>query len=64
MRLPYAEARLVADDGTSKLPPNAINADTLASWEKRWREGACTWMDNNRLEGFKMPLLDLDSIIG
>lgn len=49
---------------TSSSTKDTISVNTFNTWKNNWDRNASSWMANNSLKAFNLPLIDLENIIG
>ena len=49
---------------TSSSTKDTISVNTFNTWKNNWDRNAATWMTNNSLKAFNLPLIDLENIVG
>lgn len=53
------ESTAAAADPTA----DTISLNTFNTWKENWKDNSSTWIANNRLTAFNLPLLDLENVL-
>jgi hypothetical protein len=51
-------------DAAAASTTDTISLDSFNTWRNNWQRNRISWIANNRLEGFNLPLVDLENILG
>jgi hypothetical protein len=63
---PGAISEVSAEEVESSSPrtTDTISLKTFNTWKTNWERNQASWIDNNTLDGFNLPLIDLGNVLG